>query len=100
MAISRGASAPKRLVLLGATGSIGKSCARVILDNPGRFQVEAVVGGRDGAALARTAIELGAKFAAISDPSGYADLKSRPVRARRGGRLRRGGDGGRRALAG
>ena len=76
MAISRGASAPKRLVLLGATGSIGKSCARVILDNPGRFQVEAVVGGRDGAALARTAIELGAKFAAISDPSGYADLKA------------------------
>jgi 1-deoxy-D-xylulose-5-phosphate reductoisomerase len=68
--------APKRLVLLGATGSIGKSCARVILDNPGRFSVEAVVGGRDGAALARTAIELGAKFAAIADPSGYAELKA------------------------
>ena len=71
-----GAGAPKRLVLLGATGSIGKSCARVILDNPGRFCVEAVVGGRDGAALARVAIELGAKFAAIADPRGYADLKA------------------------
>jgi 1-deoxy-D-xylulose-5-phosphate reductoisomerase len=67
--------APKRIVLLGATGSIGKSCARVILDNPDRFQVEAVVGGRDGAALARVAIELGAKFAAIAEPSGYAALK-------------------------
>jgi 1-deoxy-D-xylulose-5-phosphate reductoisomerase len=67
--------APKRLILLGATGSIGKSCARVILDNPGCFSVEAVVGGRDGAALARTAIELGAKFAALADPAGYADLK-------------------------
>ena len=43
---------------------------------PARFQVEAVAGGRDGAALARTAIELGAKFAAIADPSGYADLKA------------------------
>ena len=72
----RAASAPKRLVLLGATGSIGKSCARVILDNPGRFSVEAVVGGRDGAALARVALELGAKFAAIADPAGYADLKA------------------------
>ena len=71
-----GAGAPKRIVLLGATGSIGKSCARVILDNPGRFQVEAVVGGRDGASLARTAIELGAKFAAIADPRGYAELKA------------------------
>ncbi len=73
---ARGTGPAKRLVLLGATGSIGKSCARVILDNPGRFSVEAVVGGRDGAALARTAIELGAKFAAISDPAGYADLKA------------------------
>jgi 1-deoxy-D-xylulose-5-phosphate reductoisomerase len=71
-----GEAAPKRIVLLGATGSIGKSCASVILANPGRFQVEAVVGGRDGAALARTARELGAKFAAISEASGYADLKA------------------------
>jgi len=72
----RNERAPKRLVLLGATGSIGKSCARVILDNPGKFSVEAVVGGRDGAALACTALELGAKFAAIADPAGYADLKA------------------------
>ena len=63
-------------MLLGATGSIGKSCASVILDNPGRFSVEAVVGGKDGAALARTAIELNAKFAAIAEPSGYAELKA------------------------
>ena len=66
----------KRIVLLGATGSIGRSCARVILDNPERFCVEAVVGGTDGAALARTAIELEAKFAAIAEPSGYGALKA------------------------
>ncbi len=71
-----GARPAKRIVLLGATGSIGKSCASVILDNPGKFSVEAVVGGRDGAALARVAIELGAKFAAIAEPSGYAELKA------------------------
>jgi 1-deoxy-D-xylulose-5-phosphate reductoisomerase len=73
---AQGANVPKRLVLLGATGSIGKSCARVILDNPGRFSVEAVVGGRDGAALARTARELGAKFAAIAEAAGYGELKA------------------------
>jgi len=48
----------------------------VIAATPGRFAVEAVTGGRDGAALARTAIALGAKFAAIADPAGYADLKA------------------------
>jgi 1-deoxy-D-xylulose-5-phosphate reductoisomerase len=62
--------------LLGATGSIGRSCTQVIAAAPERFAVEAVVGGRDGAALARSAIALGAKFAAIADPAGYPDLKA------------------------
>ena len=71
-----GSARPKRLVLLGATGSIGRSCAQVIAAAPERFAVEAIVGGRDGAALARSAIALGAKFAAIADPAGYPDLKA------------------------
>ncbi len=69
-------AAAKSLVILGATGSIGRSCADVIGANPGRFSVAAVAGGRDGAALARMAIELRAPFAAISDPAGYAELKA------------------------
>ena len=67
---------PKRLVILGATGSIGRSCAQVLAGSPGRFDVAAVAGGRDGAALARAAIALKAPFAAIADPSGYAELKA------------------------
>lgn len=67
--------APKRLVLLGATGSIGRSTARILADLPGRFAVAAVAGGRDGAALARCALELGAPFAAIAEPEGYTALK-------------------------
>jgi 1-deoxy-D-xylulose-5-phosphate reductoisomerase len=70
----RGA-APKRIVLLGATGSVGRSCAEVILSADGRFQTVAVAGGTDGAALARAAITLKASFAAIADPSAYTDLK-------------------------
>ena len=68
--------APKRLVILGATGSIGRSCAQVVGESPDRFAVAAVAGGRDGAALARAALTLGADFAALADPAGYADLKA------------------------
>ncbi len=71
-----GAIEPKRLVLLGATGSIGRSCAQVVAEAPGRFSVVAVAGGRDGAALARSALAFGASFAALADPAGYAELKA------------------------
>ena len=67
---------PKRLVILGATGSIGRSCAQVVAEARGRFAVVAVAGGRDGAALARTALASGASFAALADPAGYAELKA------------------------
>ena len=63
------------VVILGATGSIGKSTAEIIAGADGAFQVEAVAGGRDPQALARLARELGAKFAALADPCGYAQLK-------------------------
>jgi 1-deoxy-D-xylulose-5-phosphate reductoisomerase len=69
-------SRPRQIVILGATGSIGRSCAEVILASPGRFEVAALAGGRDGAALAKMAIALGARFVAIADPEGYRALKS------------------------
>jgi 1-deoxy-D-xylulose-5-phosphate reductoisomerase len=64
------------LVILGATGSIGRSTADVIEGAPGAFQVEAIAGGRDGAGLARMAIRLGARFAAVWDKAAYDDLKA------------------------
>ncbi|HZZ61468.1 MAG TPA: 1-deoxy-D-xylulose-5-phosphate reductoisomerase [Roseiarcus sp.] len=67
---------PRRLAILGATGSIGRSCARVIGVAPGRFAVASVASGRDGAGLGRLAVELGAEFAAVADPEGYGDLKA------------------------
>ena len=76
VAMSGSEARPRRLVILGATGSIGRSCAQVIASAPGRFSVAAVAGGRDGAALARCAAALGAEFAAVADPEGYADLKT------------------------
>jgi 1-deoxy-D-xylulose-5-phosphate reductoisomerase len=66
----------KRLVILGATGSIGRSCAQVIGESPGRFTVAAVACGHDGAALALAARSLDARFAAVADPQGYTELKA------------------------
>ena len=67
--------APRRLVILGATGSIGQSTADVISGAPGLFEVEAVVGGRDVVALARVARELKARLAVVADPSVYSALR-------------------------
>ena len=69
-----GASGPRRLVILGATGSIGRSTAEVIESDPDGFEVEAVVGGSDAKSLAAMAIRLNARFAVLADPKGYAEL--------------------------
>lgn len=57
----------KRIVILGATGSIGRSVADVVGAYPDAFDVLAVVGGSDAKALASMARELNAGFAAIAD---------------------------------
>lgn len=86
---ARTVAEPRRIVLLGATGSIGRSTADVLSHAPpGTFEVVAVAGGRDARALARVAIELGARFAAIADPDGLGALRealgSAPVEAAAG----------------
>jgi len=65
----------RRVTILGATGSIGRSARDVILANPGHFAIEAVVGGRDAAALAAMARQLGARFAALADPVALPALR-------------------------
>jgi 1-deoxy-D-xylulose-5-phosphate reductoisomerase len=67
---------PRRLVILGATGSIGRSAADVLEAAPGTFHVEAVAACRDVKGLAAVARRLSARFAAICEPRMYADLKS------------------------
>ena len=68
--------APKTVSILGATGSIGRSTAQILKLHPKNFRVAAVAGGRDAEALAKTAIALGARFAALADASRYLDLKA------------------------
>jgi 1-deoxy-D-xylulose-5-phosphate reductoisomerase len=65
----------RSVTLLGATGSIGSSTIDLIRRNPSRYQVEAVSANRNAAALAKLARDLGARFAVVSDPSAYKELK-------------------------
>ena len=69
-------TAQRRLVILGATGSIGRSTLDIVEQAPDAFAVEAVAGGYDVAALAEVAIRSRARFAAIRDESRYNDLKA------------------------
>ncbi len=69
------AALPRTVTLLGATGSIGSSTIDLLRRDAARYQVEAVTAHRNGAALARLARELGARFAAVADPAAYHDLK-------------------------
>lgn len=65
----------RRITILGATGSIGRSVRDVILANPGKFEVEALVGGHDASALKQAASALNAKFVALADPNGLSKLR-------------------------
>ena len=69
------AGRPRRVSLLGATGSIGTSTIDLLRRDPARYEVEAITAYRNGAALARLARDLRVRFAAVGDPEAYAELK-------------------------
>ena len=62
-------SRKRRVTILGATGSVGRATLDLVERHPDRFEVEALVGGRDAAALAELAIRVGARRAVIADPA-------------------------------
>lgn len=65
----------RTVTLLGATGSVGRSVRDIVAENPERLAIGTVVGGRDAEALARVAIETGARFAALADMAGLDALR-------------------------
>lgn len=70
------APATRSVTVLGATGSIGASTIDLLRREPARYRVEALTAHRNAQELARLAIELKARFAAIADESLYAELKA------------------------
>src|SRR5436190_2550526 len=69
-------TAVRGVTILGATGSIGSSTIDLLKRQKGRFTVEALTAHKNGAALAKLARELGARFAAVGDHDAYNELKS------------------------
>jgi 1-deoxy-D-xylulose-5-phosphate reductoisomerase len=68
-------SGPRRVTILGSTGSVGQSTVDLLLRNRDAFTVEALTANRNAALLAEQAKALGARFAAIADPTEYPALK-------------------------
>jgi 1-deoxy-D-xylulose-5-phosphate reductoisomerase len=66
---------PRKVTVLGATGSIGESTLDLIGRTPGRFEVVALTAGSNAEKLAELAIRHKAQHAAIGDVSRYARLK-------------------------
>jgi 1-deoxy-D-xylulose-5-phosphate reductoisomerase len=58
----------RRVVLLGATGSIGRQACDVIARFPDRFELVGVVGGSDAVALAAVAATFGVERVALVNP--------------------------------
>ena len=66
----------KSVSVFGVTGSIGASTVDVLKSHTDKYVVEAVTAHRNVDALAKVAIDLGAKCAVIGDPNCFDALKS------------------------
>ena len=67
----------RKLAILGATGSIGKSTLDLVERSPERFDVVAVTAASNSEALAAIARRTGASLAVIADEDRLADLQER-----------------------
>jgi 1-deoxy-D-xylulose-5-phosphate reductoisomerase len=66
---------PRRVSILGSTGSIGRSTVDLLLRNRDEFTVEALTANRNAVLLAEQARQLSARFAAVADEADYPALK-------------------------
>lgn len=69
---------PRRLTILGSTGSIGQNTLDVVNQMGGRevFEIEAITGNGNIALLAEQARRFGARMAVTASERHYADLKA------------------------
>ena len=65
----------RTVTLLGSTGSVGTSTVDLLLADPGRYRVRALVGGRNARRLAEQARQLGAELAVLGDEAAYPELR-------------------------
>jgi 1-deoxy-D-xylulose-5-phosphate reductoisomerase len=66
---------PRRVTILGSTGSVGCNTIDLIERNPGAYVVQALTANRNAAALAEQARRLRPSMAVVADPGSYRALK-------------------------
>ena len=66
---------PRRVTILGSTGSVGQSTVDLIARDPASYRVEALVARRSVELLAEQARRLRARLAVVADPGQYPALK-------------------------
>jgi 1-deoxy-D-xylulose-5-phosphate reductoisomerase len=70
-------TAPRDVVILGSTGSIGTQALDIVRRNPGRFRVVGLAaGGANPELLARQAAEFGVRVVAVADPAAAASVSA------------------------
>ncbi len=67
--------AVRSITILGSTGSVGTQTIELLAADPERYQVRALVAGRNARLLAEQAIALGAQIAVVADPAAYPALR-------------------------
>lgn len=67
--------AVKTVTILGSTGSVGTQTIDLLAENPDRFRVKVLIGGRNAALLAEQARALRPEIVVIADPSALAPLR-------------------------
>ena len=67
---------PKRVILLGSTGSIGENALRLFRSAPGRFEVAGLAAGHKAGRLAEQASEFGCRAVALADESAAPTLRA------------------------
>ncbi len=67
---------PRRVTILGSTGSVGCNTAELLAADPDAYEVEALVAHRNAGLLAKQARSLQAKLAVVADDSQYRELKT------------------------
>jgi len=66
---------PKRLAIMGSTGSIGTQALEVVKENPNEFEVEVLVANGNADLLIKQAIEFKPNAVVIGDESKYQQVK-------------------------
>lgn len=65
----------KRLTILGSTGSIGTSTLSVVRQNPEKFQIVALVAGKNVAEMASQCLEFSPKYVSMADERAAKELR-------------------------